>query len=92
MMEFKKHEFIRQTIDMKETGWNLRKAREGKNIPVTDVSKYLGTSIQSVYNWEIGKTEINIGHLVSLCEYYNIKIDDVICRKEELGFYSDYEE
>lgn len=36
--------------------------------------------------------KINIGHLVSLCEYYNIKIDNIICRKEELGFYSDYEE
>ncbi len=91
-MEFGKHEFERQTVDMLETGFNLRKIREEKKIPVSDVSKYLGISEQAVYNWEIGKSVMNTRHLVSLCDYYDITYTDVIKTKTEIAEYCDYDE
>ncbi len=92
MYDFGKHEFDRVTVDMRETGFALRKIRENNNIPVSDVAKYLGTSIQSIYTWEIGKNTINFAHFVSLCAFYKINPNDVICKKTEKAVYYDYDE
>lgn len=92
MMEFSKHVFTCQTIDMVQTGMNLKRIREVKKITVNDVAKYLSISVQSVYNWEAGKTDFNIRHLVSLCDLYSVKLDDIVEYMPETAEYCDYDE
>ncbi len=91
-MEFQEHFFDRQTVDMKETGWNLRKIREEKEIPVTDVAKHLNTSIQSIYNWELGKSNLNLKHIVAICGLYKISLDTAVKAMTEKASYCDYDE
>ena len=90
-MDFQKHVFTRKTIDMAETGWNLRQIREARNLSVCEVARYLSTTQQSVYNWESG-TPPKIWHLVSLCYLYIISLKDVIILKDQQAEYCDYDE
>lgn len=82
-MEFTENENFRQTLDMKETGFHLRKLREERNLSVATVADHLGISQQAVYNWEIGSTDINIRHLISVCCFYKVTLDDVVKQMPE---------
>ena len=90
-MDFVK-EIERKTLDMRDTGWKLRKIREAQNLPVTEVAKYLGISGQSVYNWELGKTKLDMEHFVLLCHFYKKPYNEVIQTKTEKAFIKDYDE
>ena len=47
-----KSKYIFPTINLKETGINLRRIMDKRGITPKDVKKYLNlTSVQSVYNW-----------------------------------------
>lgn len=85
-------EIERETLDMRDTGWKLRKIREAQNLSVTKVANYLGISGQSVYNWELGKTKLDMEHFVLLCNYYKKPYDEVIQTKTVKAFIKDYDE
>ena len=85
-------EIERETLDMRDTGWKLRKIREEQNLPVTEVAEYLGISGQSIYNWELGKTKLDMEHFVLLCKFYKKPYDEVIQTKTVKAFIKDYDE
>ena len=90
-MEFEQ-EIERKTLNMEDTGWKLRKIREEQNLSVTKVANYLGTSEQAVYNWELGKTKLDIEHFVLLCNYYKKPYNEVIQTKTEKALIKYYDE
>lgn len=90
-MDFGRHEFDRIELDMKETGFNLRETREKLRIRIEDVAHYLGTSEQSIYNWEIGKSNISLMHLICICALYKTSIEEIIRVKTVRVVYCDYE-
>lgn len=92
MIDLEPYEFQRKTIDMKETGWLLRKIREQHNLTVTSVAEHLSTTPQAIYNWEIGKTDIKVKHLIAICGLYDVSPADVLITKTEKAYVYKYDE
>ena len=62
-----KSKYIFPTINLKETGINLRRIMDKRGITPKDVKKYLNlTSVQSVYNWCSGINMPTIDNLYAL--------------------------
>lgn len=56
----------------------IRELRENARKNQTEIAKMLGTS-QSYYSeYELGKRELPIKHLVKLCEYYKVSADYIL--------------
>ena len=75
-----KSKYIFPTINLKETGINLRRIMDKRGITPKDVKKYLNlTSVQSVYNWCSGINMPTIDNLYALSQWFEIPIDAIIC-------------
>lgn len=67
-------------INKRETGINLRKIMDQRDITVKDVQQYLGLgSVQSVYHWLNGLSMPTIDNLYALSELFNVPLDDLVC-------------
>lgn len=67
-------------INVKETGINLRRIMDKRNLTVKDVQRYLGLgSVQSVYHWLNGISMPNIDNLYALSELLQVPIDAIVC-------------
>lgn len=56
----------------------IRELRENIGKNQTEIAKILGTS-QSYYSeYELGKRELPIKHLIKLCEYYKVSADWIL--------------
>ncbi|MEG0798736.1 MAG: helix-turn-helix transcriptional regulator [Acidaminococcaceae bacterium] len=53
----------------------LKAARVNANLTQEDVAKHLNKNKQTIVNWENGKTKIDGGNFMALCELYKIKQD-----------------
>ena len=72
-------------IDKRETGVNLRRLMDKRNISVKDVQKYLGLNcIQSIYHWLNGISMPSVDNLYALSELLKVPMDEIVCgnRKE----------
>ena len=75
-----KSKYIFPTINLKETGINLRRIMDKRGITPKDVKKYLNlTSVQSVYNWCSGINMPTIDNLYALSQWFGVPIDAIIC-------------
>lgn len=75
-----KSKYIFPTINLKETGINLRRIMDKRGITPKDVKKYLNlTSVQSVYNWCSGINMPTIDNLYALSQWFGVAIDAIIC-------------
>lgn len=52
---------------------SLKAARVNANLTQGDVAKRLKKSVQTIVNWENGKTPIDEGNFIALCVMYDIK-------------------
>lgn len=77
-MEKSKHVF--PTINLKETGINLRRIMDKRGITPKDIKEYLNlTSVQSVYNWCSGINMSTIDNLYALSQLLQVPIDEIVC-------------
>ena len=53
----------------------LKAARVNANLTQEDVAKHLNKNKQTIVNWENGKTRIDSGNFMVLCELYKINKD-----------------
>lgn len=61
----------------------IRALRENIGKNQTEIAKILGTS-QSYYSeYELGKRELPIKHLIKLCEYYKVSADYILGLKNK---------
>ncbi|MCR5620562.1 MAG: helix-turn-helix domain-containing protein [Treponema sp.] len=91
MVEFGMHEVPSKALDMKATGAALRAIRTKKKIKVGDIARHLNTSSQSIYNWENGEM-IKLDHIVALCAFLGVSVDQLIKTKDEMVVYCDYDD
>ena len=76
-MEKSKHVF--PTINLKETGINLRRIMDKRGITPKDIKEYLHlTSVQSVYNWCNGINMPTIDNLYALSQLLQVPIDTIV--------------
>lgn len=68
------------TINLRETGVNLRRIMDKRKITPRDIKEYLNlTSVQSVYNWCNGLNMPTIDNLYALSQLLQVPIDEIIC-------------
>ena len=77
-MEKSKHVF--PTINLKETGINLRRIMDKRGITPKDIKEFLNIgSIQTVYNWCNGLNMPTVDNLYALSQLLQVPIDEIIC-------------
>ena len=68
------------TINLRETGINLRRIMDIRGITAKDVQQYLGLGcVQSVYRWLDGINMPTIDNLYALSELFRVPIDAIVC-------------
>lgn len=68
------------TINLRETGINLRRIMDKRGIEAKDVQEYLNlSSIQSIYNWLNGLNMPTIDNLYALSQLLQVPIDEIVC-------------
>ena len=68
------------TINLRETGINLRRIMDKRGIGAKDVQEYLNlSSIQSIYNWLNGLNMPTVDNLYALSQLLQVPIDEIIC-------------
>lgn len=59
-------------------GKKLRYNRRHGDITMQQISKVLGISYQQYQKFENGSNRISIEQLLKLCEFYNVKIEEML--------------
>lgn len=64
---------------MKEYVESMRELREKNGLSQSDIAKVLGTTQQVYSRYEMGQNELPIRHLVTLCKFYKVSADYILC-------------
>lgn len=68
------------TINLRETGVNLRRIMDMRRITPKDIKEFLNLgSIQTVYNWFNGLNMPTVDNLYALSQFLQVPIDEIIC-------------
>ncbi|MBZ2115790.1 helix-turn-helix domain-containing protein [Streptococcus gordonii] len=62
-------------------GKQLKLHREQKGYSQNQIAEYLGTTRQTISNWENDKTIIDSHSLIRLADFYQISLDELCGRK-----------
>lgn len=57
----------------------IKELREDKDMTQSEVAQLLGTTQQVYSRYEKGENEMPIRHLITLCRFYNVSADYVLC-------------
>lgn len=70
-------------------GKNIKAARKARKQTQEELAKALGVSNTSIVNYEAANRKISLEHIVKLCKFYEISVNDLIQleEKEEPKFY-----
>lgn len=59
----------------------LRDLREDSDKNQSEIAKILDIDQRTYSNYETGKREIPVRHLIALADYYNVSIDYIVGRR-----------
>lgn len=57
----------------------IRELREDRDLTQKDIAALLGTTQQVYSRYEKGENEMPIRHLITLCKYYKVSADYILC-------------
>ena len=57
---------------------NIHQLRLAANLSQLELAKLIHVSTSSVYAWENGRTYPNLINVLSICNYFKVKVDDLI--------------
>ena len=69
---------MRVIIDNKKIGENIKNLRLENNMNLDELSSVTGIAKNNLINYELGKKQLNIKNLIIVCNYFRIKIDDLV--------------
>ena len=69
---------MRVIIDNKKIGENIKNLRLENNMNLDELSSVTGIEKNILINYELGKKQLNIKNLIIVCNYFRIKIDDLV--------------
>ena len=67
---------------MQMLGKQLKLFREQNGYSQNQIAEYLGTTRQTISNWENDKTIIDSHSLIRLADFYQISLDELCGRKK----------
>jgi len=62
-------------------GDNIRILRERRGMKPKDIAKHVGVSVQSVSQWENGRTQPSLTSREKLCELFGISLEELAARR-----------
>lgn len=57
----------------------IRELREDRDLTQKDIAALLGTTQQVYSRYEKGENEMPLRHLITLCKYYKVSADYILC-------------
>ena len=63
---------------------NLRTIRIKRGYSQMDIAEILNTTQQQYSKYENGQNEIPVRHVITLCKFYGISADWLLCLKDEV--------
>lgn len=60
----------------------IRELREDRDLTQKDIANLLGTTQQVYSRYEKGENELPVRHLITLCKFYNVSADYILCIKK----------
>lgn len=69
-------------LDLAATGARIRQLRTQNEFSVDALAEDMGVSAQAVYKWESGISMPSIDNLVCLAYLFDVRIDDIVIKKE----------
>lgn len=72
-------------IDLKELGNNIRNVRISNHLSQEEMAKLIGVTQACINKYEKGKIMISIPVLYIFCKHFNISINDICRKKEEIA-------
>ena len=60
---------------------HLLKLRTERNLLQKDVAAETGLSLHTYQRYEYGEREPQLSALIKLADYYNLSLDELVCRK-----------
>lgn len=57
----------------------IRELREDRDLTQNDIASLLGTTQQVYSRYEKGENELPIHHLITLCRFYSVSADYILC-------------
>ena len=69
---------MRVRINNKKIGENIKNLRLENNMNLDELSSVTGIAKNNLINYELGKKQLNIKNLIIVCNYFKIKIDDLV--------------
>ena len=60
---------------------NIISLREKRGILQKDIAKALGISLHAYQRFEYGEQEPRMSVLIALADFYNISLDELVCRE-----------
>jgi len=67
---------------MKEFGKRLKALRKENNLTLKKLAKETGISVSTLAKWENSYTNARIQLLIKLANYYQVKLDYILCRRD----------
>ena len=61
----------------------LRELRESRDLKQSDIAMVLNTTQQVYSRYETGINELPLRHLVTLCRFYHVSADYLLCLNKE---------
>lgn len=62
----------------------IRELREDHDLTQAQVAKILGTTQQVYSRYENGENELPLRHLITLCRFYRVSADYVLCLENQI--------
>lgn len=75
---------VKDNINKKEIGLRLKKIREHFNLSLRSLAKELNTTSSTISAYETGKTCILTAFAYQICKKYNVSMDYVCCRVDDM--------
>ena len=76
------------SLDILQTGQNIKKLMKRCSYTVQDIQKYLGfTTPQSIYHWFSGRNLPTVDNLYALSSLFHVPVDSILSGSREDKWY-----
>ncbi len=69
------------TLDVENTGRNIKDICREQGVSVEDIASVLGVSSQTIYSWFSSKKMPTVDHLIELADVLDVTVDELLVRR-----------
>ncbi len=70
------------TLDIENTGRNIKNICREQGVSVDDIAFMLGVSTQTIYSWFSAKKMPTVDHLIELADVLDVTVDELLARRQ----------